>query len=76
MTGIKSESLTLSPVPDLDPGGRAHADAGYNFRRLLTLMSSMASYTAPLLNVDRVMTRQIMDADTNAELAFSSVWCP
>jgi iron(III) transport system permease protein len=41
---------------------------------LLTFMSSMASYTAPLLfNVDNVMTRQIMSADANAELAFSSV---
>jgi len=41
---------------------------------LLTFMSSMASYTAPLLfNVDYVMTRQIMSADANAEMAFSSV---
>jgi iron(III) transport system permease protein len=41
---------------------------------LLTFMSSMASYTAPLLfNVDYVMTRQIMSADANAELAYSSV---
>jgi iron(III) transport system permease protein len=41
---------------------------------LLTFMSSMSSYTAPLLfNVDYVMTRQIISADANAEMAFSSV---
>jgi len=41
---------------------------------LLTFMSSMASYTAPLLfGVDKVLTRQIMDADTNFELAYASV---
>jgi iron(III) transport system permease protein len=41
---------------------------------LLTFMSAMTSYTAPLLfNVDYVMTRQIMSADANAEMAFSSV---
>jgi iron(III) transport system permease protein len=41
---------------------------------LLTFMSSMASYTAPLLfGVDKVMTTQIVDAKTNGDLRFASV---
>src|SRR5262249_16154855 len=37
-------------------------------------MSSMASYTAPLLfNVDQVMTTQIVNAKTNGDLRFASV---
>ena len=41
---------------------------------LLTFMSSMASYTAPLLfQVDQVMTRQIVIAKTNGDMRFASV---
>ena len=41
---------------------------------LLTFMSSMASYTAPLLfGVDKVMTSQIVIAKTNGDLRFASV---
>jgi iron(III) transport system permease protein len=41
---------------------------------LLTFMSSMASYTAPLLfGVDQVMTTQIVNAKTNGDLRFASV---
>ncbi|MBI2149197.1 MAG: iron ABC transporter permease [Acidobacteria bacterium] len=41
---------------------------------LLTFMSSMASYTAPLLfGVDRVMTTQIVNAKLNGDLRFASV---
>ncbi len=41
---------------------------------LLTFMSSMASYTAPLLfGVDRVMTTQIVNAKVNGDLRFASV---
>jgi iron(III) transport system permease protein len=41
---------------------------------LLTFMSSMASYTAPLLfGVDQVMTTQIVNAKINGDLRFASV---
>jgi iron(III) transport system permease protein len=41
---------------------------------LLTFMSSMSSYTAPLLfHVDRVMTQQIVIAKLNGELGLASV---
>jgi len=41
---------------------------------LLTFMSSMASYTAPLLfHVDKVMTRQIVIAKLNGQLGLASV---
>jgi iron(III) transport system permease protein len=41
---------------------------------LLTFMSSMASYTAPLLfGVDQVMTTQIVNAKTNGDLRFAAV---
>jgi iron(III) transport system permease protein len=41
---------------------------------LLTFMSSMASYTAPLLfGVDQVMTTQIVNAKVNGDLRFASV---
>jgi iron(III) transport system permease protein len=41
---------------------------------LLTFMSSMASYTAPLLfSVDQVMTTQIVNAKINGDLRFASV---
>jgi iron(III) transport system permease protein len=41
---------------------------------LLTFMSSMASYTAPLLfNVDHVMTTQIVNAKMNGDLRLASV---
>jgi iron(III) transport system permease protein len=41
---------------------------------LLTFMSSMASYTAPLLfGVDQVMTTQIVNAKINGDMRFASV---
>jgi iron(III) transport system permease protein len=41
---------------------------------LLTFMSSMASYTAPLLfGVDNVMTSQIVNSKLNGDLRFASV---
>lgn len=41
---------------------------------LLTFMSSMASYTAPLLfGVDKVMTTQIVNAKVNGDVRFASV---
>jgi iron(III) transport system permease protein len=53
-------------LPMLTPGIVAGA--------LLTFMSSMASYTAPLLfNVDTVMTSQIVNARVNGDLRFASV---
>ncbi|HEX4996770.1 MAG TPA: ABC transporter permease subunit, partial [Terriglobia bacterium] len=53
-------------LPMLTPGIVAGA--------LLTFMSSMASYTAPLLfGVDNVMTSQIVNAKVNGDLRFASV---
>ncbi len=62
----KTQTWTRILLPMLTPAVVSGA--------LLTFMSSMASYTAPLLfGVDQVMTTQIVNAKTNGDLRFASV---
>jgi iron(III) transport system permease protein len=62
----KFTTWTRVLLPMLTPAAVAGA--------LLTFMSSMASYTAPLLfGVDKVMTTQIVNAKVNGDLRFASV---
>src|SRR5207248_148249 len=62
----RSQAWTRVLLPMLTPAVVSGA--------LLTFMSSMASYTAPLLfGVDKVMTTQIVNAKTNGDLRFASV---
>jgi iron(III) transport system permease protein len=62
----KLQAWTRVLLPSLTPAMVAGA--------LLTFMSSMSSYTAPLLfHVDRVMTQQIVIAKLNGQMGLSSV---
>jgi iron(III) transport system permease protein len=62
----KLQAWTRVLLPMLTPAVVAGA--------LLTFMSSMASYTAPLLfHVDKVLTQQIVIAKLNGELGLASV---
>jgi iron(III) transport system permease protein len=62
----KFQAWTRVVLPALTPAMVAGA--------LLTFMSSMSSYTAPLLfHVDRVMTQQIVIAKLNGQMGLASV---